>query len=136
MKIELVFLFVCFIKTFTQDFTVKNVKIRKILRKRYSLNVNISREIKLLNVSKKFHNLFNVKNLKKKKEFSNIVIKYDKKKDVISNVEIAILKNIYNNKKKKTNVELTYCIGVVKLKSNKYFNNTSKLNKKKKESFK
>ena len=133
MKIELVFLFVCFIKTFTQDFTVKNVKIRKILRKRYSLNVNISREIKLLNVSKKFHNLFNVKNLKKKKEFSNIVIKYDKKKDVISNVEIAILKNIYNNKKKKTNVELTYCIGVVKLKSNKYFNNTSKLNKKKKK---
>ena len=133
MKIELVFLFVCFIKTFTQDFTVENVKIRKILRKRYSLNVNISREIKLLNVSKKFHNLFNVKNLKKKKEFSNIVIKYDKKKDVISNVEIAILNNIYNNKKKKTNVELTYCIGVVKLKSNKYFNNTSKLNKKKKK---
>ena len=127
MKIEFVFLFFCFIKIFAQDFKVENVNITKILRKRYSPNVSVSHEIKLLNISKKFQNLTsNDKNLKEKKEFSNIDIKYDKKNDVISNVEIIILKNIYNGKKKKTNIELTYCIGEVKLISNKYSNNTTK----------
>ncbi len=134
MKIELVFLFFCFIKIFAQDFTVENVNITKILSKRYSPNVNISHEIKFLNISKKFQDLIsNVKNLKDKKEFSKIDIKYDKKKDAISNVEFAILKNIYNNKKKKTNVELTYCIGVVKLKSKNSNKKKKSKNKNKKD---